>query len=166
MLKDKEKLRFQEKLAHFLRSHRYQTGLQQKDVAQKLGYTPSRYSELESSDVPASRYIRALEFLYTLCSVNNTPLTDFVQFLEGNSSRTDAKGNLVRSLTVNEQKTLNLLDQMPAGTSADFVKLVNILLKKSKIRPMLNLMVSLQNVDVEDLEKIQEAIKVFQKIKS
>ena len=60
-------LGYQRQLSNFLKTYRTKHGLLAKDLARQLGYTPSRFGQLESETTPQSRFASSIEFLESIC---------------------------------------------------------------------------------------------------
>jgi len=122
-LSEDKKIWYQRKLSYFLRKYRVRNDLQSKEMAELMGYTPTRYGQLESETNPHPRFIGAINFLSSIFRLEpQMSLTEFVNFLEGQTQRVEADGmTLKRSLHRWEKSLLMALDPVDRGIRDKFI---------------------------------------------
>ena len=122
-LSKEKKIWYQRKLSYFLKRYRFRNNLQSKEMAEKLGYTPTRYGQLESETNPHPRFIGAINFLNSIFGLEpHMNLTEFVNFLEGQTQRVEDDGvTLKRSLHSWEKSLLMALDPMDRSIRDKFI---------------------------------------------
>ncbi len=161
---EREQLTFQRKLSNFLHSYRTKNDLQAKELAAFLGYDQPRYSKLEHPSVPFKRFIGALEFLYTIISVDpSMTLAEFANKLEGTSNR--GKNNLRKW----EMDLLKIFDKVSTLTLNNFTRLATHSHPKdpnkinNKLDSMLRLMEAVKDLDEEDIDGLRISLLAIKK---
>ena len=165
-LSERQKIRYQQKLAYFLKKYRSRNKLQSKDMADKLGYTPTRYGQLESDTKPHPRFIGAINFLASIYTLDShMSLVEFVNFLEGQSNRVESDGStLKRSLHDWEKKILMSLDSVDRNILNNFIDDCSKSLNKDpelmeKKLELLNLISGLSSENLLNLIKIVKNLR-------
>lgn len=110
-------------------------------MSKNLGYASSRYSRLESENIPYERFISSLEFLKMLAEVKKMSLSEFVLYLEGN----DFKSN--ETLSKTDKSIINLFENISSRIMRNFLKVASTENKKEKesLESILNLYLKLKN---------------------
>lgn len=163
-LSDEQKVRMQQKLAYFLKKYRSRRGLQSKEMAEKLGYTPTRYGQLESDSKPHPRFIGAINFLASIFSLEQgLTLTEFVNYLDGQSKRVEGDGKtLKRSLLKWELAVLKGLDPVDRQIRKKFLHTCSessrSIKGKELLEAKLELLNSLDDANKEVILKIKAVV--------
>lgn len=134
MLGAKKKIRYQQKLARYLKDFRYQNKLLSKEVANILGYSAPKYTSMESDLVPYDRFINAIEFLLKFASLRKFSLAEFICYIDGNAKIAVHNGKLKKW----ESKVLIMLDRMSASSR--------------------NQLLSILDNDIDDLEEVIDLV--------
>ena len=166
-LTEPQKKKFQRRLHHYFKDHKYRTNLLSKEVAELLGYQPHKFSELESEWKPHSRFLNSLDFLAGLASLENMSVSEFVRYLEGKQDRyddpdaTDSK----RKLQPWEKTVLEAIDPLSIGVRKDFVDFCKTSTTegKEKLEVLVEILNVLKDKDKDALTNILEA---FSSLKS
>lgn len=145
-------IEYQRQLANFLKSYRTKQGLLAKDLAEELGYTPARYGQLESETNPQTRFASSLEFLYTISSLEDKSISEFIIFLEGEEDRLSDKGTLKRELYQWEHKALKSLDSINRDLRDGYIDfLSNLTISKREL--ILSLCILAARLDNKVIQK-------------
>jgi len=158
----KRMVEYQRQLSNFLKTYRAKQGLLAKDVAEDIGYTPARYGQLESESTPQTRFASSLEFLYTISSLDNMSISEFIIFLEGEQDRLNDLGQLKRELYQWEHKALKPLDAINRDLRDDYIEGLSSLIS-SKTELVLKLCTLATGLDDKVLQKF---ISLFEELAS
>lgn len=127
MLTEVQKEKFQQRLSGVLRSLRYRKEWKAKDVANRLGLDPSRYSKLEHPSIPYPKFITALEFLLSISQLEKgVTLTKLVDRLES-----DPRNKEVR-LTTKEQEIIMAIRGLNEEEVESVSRMLTLFSKRAK----------------------------------
>ncbi|MCB9229696.1 MAG: hypothetical protein H6618_08805 [Deltaproteobacteria bacterium] len=162
VLTDSQKKKFQGRLAHFFRDHRYRNHLEPKDVAHKLGYASvARYSTLESENIPYPRFVTSLDFLSSIAALEGMCVGDFVCYLEG-KQESDRPRSAGRALTKWEQALLDAFAPVSIGIRRAFTNFCKETVEsrdKKKLEMILEIANILHGKDEKAVEALLNALQ-------
>ena len=162
VLTDFQRRRYQKRLSHYFKEIKHRNGLQSKDLADSLGYTPPKFSLLESDTKPHGRFINSLDFLAGIASLENMSLFDFISYLEGKADRflDEKPGDLNRPLYTWEKKMLEAFDVISIKTRREFVDICQNVPKEGKERLELLVKVinALKDKNIDGISSLLETI--------
>ena len=165
-LTDTQKKRFQRRLSHYFKDHKYRNGVDSKKIAKQLGYDSiTRFYGLESENIPFPKFINALDFLASLANIDNMRVGEFVSYLEGDVERFkgDQPADLGRNLHEWERTIIEAFDAISMLVRKDFIELCKEVEKdgKKKLQVLLQIVNILKNKDVKALESLRDGLQAF-----
>lgn len=166
-LTELQKKKFQRRLHHYFKDHKYRNNLLSKELAEVLGYQPHKFSELESDWKPHSRFLNSLDFLAGLASLENMSVSEFVRYLEGKQDGSDDQDatEAKRRLQPWEKVVLEAIDPLSIGVRKEFVEFckTSITEGKEKLEVLVEILNLLKDKDTTALTNMLEA---FSSLKS
>lgn len=157
-----QRQKYQKRLSHFFKEIKHRNGLQSKNLADSLGYTPPKFSLLESDTKPHGRFINSLDFLAGIASLENMSLFDFVSYLEGKADRfqDEKPGDLNRPLYTWEKNLLEGFDVVSIKTRREFIDLCqNVSIEgKERLELLIKVVNSLKDKDIEGISSLLDTI--------
>ena len=157
-ISEKKLIGYQRQLSNFLKTYRAKNQLLAKDVADRLGYTPSRYGQLESETTPQKRFVSSLEFLNSIGSLMGKTIPEFLIFLEGDQNRLNKHGNLSRELFRWEKVVLEVFASVNRDLLDDFVSTASAS-KQGKLEKLMMLSIVASRLDNKVLDKFISLVK-------
>lgn len=156
---NEQKLQFQRKLSYFLKKIRMKRNMQSKEMAEHLGYTPTRYGQLESETTPHPRFIGAINFLASIFTLEDgMNLTEFTNFLEGDSSRVGRDNVLKRKLLKWEKSLLKAFDPIDRKIREEFVEECALGKPHEVLEEKIAIINELNSLNLKDLKRLKKVI--------
>ncbi len=136
-------LHYQRRLSNYLKTYRFKNNISSKAMASTLGYAPSRYSRLESENIPFDRFTSSIDFLKMLANINSLSLIEFVSKLEGVQGNQDGTAKW-------QSKLIDTFENVSSKTLRTFLDTVNVDTKAEKddLEDFLNLYIKLKKGSV------------------
>lgn len=163
VLTDTQKKKYQRRLSHFFRDIKYRHSLQSKDLAEALEYTPQKFSVLESETKPHGRFTNSLEFLYSIASLDELSLSEFIFFIDGDTSRfKGVNSNLKRQMQEWEKEIVRSFSTLPLKTLRNFIDIVckdSSTSNNLKLEKLIGLVIEMYELEEEALSGLLTFIK-------
>ena len=142
-----EQAQLQKRLSYILKKFRSKMGISSKEMAFHIGYSPSKYSKIESGNIVYDRFINSLELLKIFASLEGMTLSEFVTFLEGKKTSSEES-----FLSKWEEKAISSLRRLNMNLRREFINSLGSISKKEKdlLESCLGLFIKIQNKKVEE----------------
>lgn len=162
-LTETQKKKYQRRLSHFFKDLKYKNSLQSKDIAEELEYTPQKFSALESESKPHGRFINSLEFLHTIACLDDLTLSEFVFFIDGDTSRFNGVENgMKREIRGWEKELIRSFSLIPLKILRNFIDNICVEaanLNSIKFSQMVEILLEMQKIDEKGIASLLQFIR-------
>ena len=122
---------FQKKLANFLKNHRIGEDVKSKDMADYLGYTPQKYSQMESDRKPYDRFVNTMDYLTLIANLEDLTVTELMAKIEGTPIR-----KIEEKIEINKRplpsKLIDIFKNMSPSKLEKTLEIISILSEKNE----------------------------------
>ena len=156
-LQDKQILKLQQRLSHYLKDYRYKNDLKATDAAKILGYATPKYSELESEVKPHGRFISSIDFLAALAKLTGMNINEFVDYLNPHQSGCTEKKDIYNW----QESILDVFSSISLSSRKTFINHCKNFIKDDELKKLeliLTIINSLANYDSDILVKFEQFI--------
>lgn len=118
----------QKKLSFFLRKYREKNNISSKEMAYRLGYTPSRYCKIESETIPYERFINSIQILRTFAELEDMTIHDFISYIDGEFPK-----KRLETIRTWEGEIVDTFRKLKMNLRRDFIEALPITTRKEKL---------------------------------
>jgi hypothetical protein len=159
-LTDAKKERMQRKLSRFIRGVFHKKQKQFKEAAISFDMTPSRFSKLIHPYKPYPPFINAIEYLYSLASIEkNLTLSEFIDRIDEKSKQKEKKESSFRQL---KNWEILILEAFESVNSEYLEEIQNVFKntksRKKNLESIIKLWMCLKDVESKKIDNFRLSI--------
>ena len=152
-------MKYQRRLASFLRDYEYRTRLSAKEVAEQLKVHPGKLSNMKSDAKPFSRFVFSLDFLARIAALQKLTVSEFAAYLDGGNDEEEASGK--RKMYSWEKAIVEAFEPVNALLRGKFVELCKDSQRegKEKLEVLIEIVAILQKKDASALALLRDGLR-------